>query len=87
MPGVSKDAQLISGSAELCCQRNKTSLLFLQASYDLELAQHYMWAQTEQCVFLAVYLPTGERIMPQVWKHGVRQHQQPAELERSSREA
>lgn len=31
-----------------------------QVTYSLELAQLYMWAQTDQYVFLAVHVPTGK---------------------------
>lgn len=32
----------------------------IQVTYNLELAQLYMWAQTEECIFLAVHVPTGD---------------------------
>lgn len=31
-----------------------------QVAYSLELAQHYMWAQDDQHVFLAAHVPTGQ---------------------------
>ena len=32
----------------------------MQVTYSLELAQQYMWAQTDQHIFLAAHVPTGE---------------------------
>lgn len=31
----------------------------MQVTYSLELAQQYMWAQTDQHIFLATHVPTG----------------------------
>ena len=36
----------------------KNALLF-QVTYCLELAQFYMWAQTSEHIYIAIYLPTG----------------------------
>ena len=30
-----------------------------QVTYSLELAQFYMWAQTQQYIFIAIHIPTG----------------------------
>ena len=32
----------------------------MQIIYNLDLAQFYMWAQTDDLVFLAVHVPTGQ---------------------------
>ncbi len=39
---------------------SKEKRVATQVTYSLELAQLYMWAQTDQYVFLAVHVPTGE---------------------------
>ena len=36
-----------------CCVLND------QITYSLELAQFYMWAQTQQYIFIAIHIPTG----------------------------
>lgn len=40
--------------------RSKEKKVGVQVTYSLELAQLYMWAQTDEYVFLAVHVPTGE---------------------------
>ena len=48
----------------------------MQVQYDLSLAQFYMWAQTRDCIYIAVNVPTGLLVtelfglsdFPTVWK-------------------
>ncbi len=40
--------------------RSRETGVCMQVAYSLELAQLYMWAQTDQYVFLAVHVPTGK---------------------------
>ena len=41
-------------------QNCPTQCICKQVKYSLELAQHYMWAQDDQHVFLAAHVPTGQ---------------------------
>ena len=41
----------------------------VQVAYDLTLARYYMWAQTEEHVYLAVHVPTGKSWQASVYLH------------------
>ena len=40
---------------------------FLQVTFDLRLARFYMWAQTDETVYIAVRVPTGSEQWPLTW--------------------